>query len=87
MRVNSIEKVFYEKGKTLTFAEAKEKALLFFEYIQLTDEDLSDYWFGLSDNWDMNIWHDELMDNFSIDLYCVSEDGCTYYDSFGTICP
>jgi len=58
MKVSLIEKVFYEPGVILTFDQAKEKALLFLDYIKMTDEDLVDYWFGLADNWDLNIWID-----------------------------
>lgn len=58
MRVSIVEKAFYEKGKLLSFADAKKKALLFLQFIKLTNEDLCDYWFGLCDNWDLNIWLD-----------------------------
>lgn len=58
MKTNFIEKVFYKKGETLTFEEAKQKALLFLDYIRTTNETLEDYWYGISDNWDLNIWRE-----------------------------
>lgn len=65
MKEELVEKVFYKKGQILTLKEATEQALLFFSYIKLTEADLFDYWYGLADNWDLNIWiwdDDEMLD-------------------------
>lgn len=93
MKKEAITKLFYEKGKLLTFEEAKEKALLFFEYMKLTDEDLCDYWYGLADNWDVNIWldvddedyEDENEKFFNVTLYEVVDGNTT--DNFTRIYP
>lgn len=55
-----IESIFYKKGETLSFIQARDKAILFLDYIQTTKADLFDCWFGLADNWDMNIWVDDI---------------------------
>jgi len=49
----------------LTLQEATSQALLFLDYISMSEADLFDYWYGLADNWDLNIWisdDDELLD-------------------------
>jgi hypothetical protein len=56
MKMDRIEKLFYEKGALPSFEEIREKALLFIDYAKLTNEDLYDYWFGIADNWDLNIY-------------------------------
>jgi len=39
MRESLIEKVFYEKGKLLTLQEATSQALLFLDYISMSEAD------------------------------------------------
>jgi hypothetical protein len=43
----------------LTLSEAKRRSIAFFKMLKQTEDgpkELSDYWYHLSDNWDLNIW-------------------------------
>lgn len=72
METELLEQAFYEKTKKLTEAEATERAKLFYTCIKLTDESLEDYWVGLSDNWDLNIWESET--EIGLDIYPVENE-------------
>lgn len=58
MKIETLEKIFTQKKTTLSFDEAVAKSLLFLGGLRTTEEDLVDYWFGIADNWDLNIWLD-----------------------------
>lgn len=86
MELKHIEKAFYKKGYRPDFEEAKEHALYFFEYVKMTPEwekddcaYFKDYWYGICDNWDLNIFmpDPDISSDVVIDLYPVNEDGKT----------
>lgn len=80
MKARLIEKAFYTTGTLLSLSEVKAKALLFLDYIKLTSEDLSDYWYGIAENWDLNIWMpDDKTNEIAMSLYRV-ENGETEYE-------
>jgi len=96
MRISFIEKMCYEKGKNLSFEEAKTRSLLFLEYAQRTREwredegYFCDYWYGFADNWDLNIFYpepDEFPDHFRMSIYPVSGEGETDYNVYRTVYP
>ena len=93
--LDSLTKSFYSPVP-LTKEEATQKALLFFEKIRKTPEDLSDYWYSLAPNWDVNIWmegaeDEELTEDqkdklLRVTLYEVDPNGTTT-DTFYRIYP
>lgn len=86
MRLNLIEGAWYVAGRKLTVDEAKDTALRFFEYVQLTPEwteddgmYFDDYWYGIADNWDVNIYRPDPNENDTVlvIIYPVDDDGNT----------
>jgi hypothetical protein len=87
MRLNLIEKTFYKKGVELSFEEATAKSLLFLEYVNMTrewQEDegyFCDYWYGIADNWDLNIFYPDPDADpylYRVCLYPVIDGECEY---------
>ncbi|MCK9544902.1 MAG: hypothetical protein M0R03_23045 [Novosphingobium sp.] len=74
--VKTVEKIFYEKGTFLTELEAIEKAKLMYKFLKEMDVDLTDYFFGLAENYDLNIWSDNGVTG--VVLYAVTNNETDY---------
>lgn len=75
-----LEKQAYQR-ETLSFEDAKRKAFWFLGMYLMQDGPDDDYWYGLADNWDLNIWWDEELGIYMATLYPVI-DGETDYSTF-----
>lgn len=71
MKINLIENVFYQEGN-LSQKDAIEKAILFYEYVKLSDWDGDDRFYSLSDNYVVNIFLED--DEYDFD----SDHDCNY---------
>lgn len=68
------------EGSKLGLPEAKRRAMAFYNLLKLTEDGKkeieADYWYHLSDNWDLNIfkWETPRRGEFyKVDLYRVDE--------------
>lgn len=83
----NLKNVFYQKGESLTLEKAKIKAINFYKYIignsQNIFYELDDYWYGIAENWDLNIFKEDKDDEKHIlTLYPVTKKGGTNYNIF-----
>lgn len=75
----SIEDTIYIKGKYLTEQEAKDNATKMYRALLKEKQYLQDYWYGLAENYDLNIWYeDELFQIVHVDLYLVTNEETDY---------
>jgi hypothetical protein len=88
MRESQLQ-VFYEPGKLLTLNEAKSKAQLFYDYAKniCKVNFYGDYWFGIADNYDLNIWCDDDSEVYQLTLYEVINGKTNTSDNFTTFLP
>lgn len=77
MRIKKLAMAFCEKDEKINKAQAIERALALFNAMTFCpDASYEDEWFGLSDEWDLNVWEDATDGKIRLTLYPV-KDGQT----------